>query len=86
MEGPVGDTSRTSEDPGYVDLMSPAGIGIGAVVYNYDGHVYASDERLPGENRRLLSKPLPLYYVTTETARSNLAVVSATPANIISKE
>lgn len=34
----------TSSDPGYVDLMSPAGIGIGAVVYNYDGAVYASDE------------------------------------------
>lgn len=34
----------TSDDPGYVDLMSPAGIGIGAVVYNYDGYVYASDE------------------------------------------
>ena len=34
----------TSHDPGYVDLMSPAGIGIGAVVYNYDGKVYASDE------------------------------------------
>lgn len=34
----------TSEDAGYVDLMSPAGIGIGAVVYNYDGFVYASDE------------------------------------------
>jgi len=34
----------TSADPGYVDLMSPAGIGIGAVVYNYDGAVYASDE------------------------------------------
>lgn len=34
----------TSEDPGYVDLMSPSGIGIGAVVYNYDGCVYASDE------------------------------------------
>ena len=29
---------------GYVDLMSPAGIGIAAVVYNYDGNVYASDE------------------------------------------
>lgn len=28
----------------YVDLMSPAGIGIAAVVYNYDGDVYASDE------------------------------------------
>lgn len=34
----------TSDDPGYVDLMNPAGIGIGAVVYNYDGAVYASDE------------------------------------------
>jgi His-Xaa-Ser system radical SAM maturase HxsB len=34
----------TSTDPGYVDLTSPAGIGIGAMVYNYDGDVYASDE------------------------------------------
>lgn len=34
----------TSRDPGYVDLMSPAGIGVAAVVYNYDGYVYASDE------------------------------------------
>ncbi len=29
---------------GYVDLQSPAGAGIGAVAYNYDGEVYASDE------------------------------------------
>lgn len=34
----------TNDDPGYVDLMSPAGIGIAALVYNYDGDVYASDE------------------------------------------
>ena len=34
----------TPFDTGYVDLMSPAGMGIGAVVYNYDGDVYASDE------------------------------------------
>src|SRR5690606_852122 len=34
----------TCQDPGYVDLMSPAGIGLGAVIYNYDGTVYASDE------------------------------------------
>lgn len=34
----------TSRDARYVDLMSPAGIGLGAVVYNYDGAVYASDE------------------------------------------
>jgi His-Xaa-Ser system radical SAM maturase HxsB len=34
----------TSEDPGYVDLMNPAGAGIAAIVFNYDGAVYASDE------------------------------------------
>ena len=34
----------TSNDPGYVDLMNPAGIGIAAIVFNYDGGVYASDE------------------------------------------
>jgi uncharacterized protein len=34
----------TNDDSGYVDLQSPAGIGLGALVYNYDGDVYASDE------------------------------------------
>lgn len=34
----------TSNDPGFVDLMNPAGIGIAGIVYNYDGDVYASDE------------------------------------------
>lgn len=34
----------TPFQPGYVDLMSPAGIGTGALLYNYDGSVYASDE------------------------------------------
>jgi uncharacterized protein len=29
---------------GYVDLQSPAGTVLGALVYNYDGAVYASDE------------------------------------------
>jgi uncharacterized protein len=29
---------------GFVDLQSPAGIGISAIVFNYDGDVYASDE------------------------------------------
>lgn len=28
----------------YVDLMSPAGIGIAGIVYNYNGDVFASDE------------------------------------------
>lgn len=34
----------TPFQPGYVDLLSPSGAGIAAVVYNYDGDVYASDE------------------------------------------
>jgi hypothetical protein len=29
---------------GYVDLQSPAGIGISAIAFNYDGAIYASDE------------------------------------------
>ena len=34
-----------SDEPiGYVDVRSPAGIGLGALVYNYDGAVFASDE------------------------------------------
>jgi len=34
----------TNDDPRYVDLTSPSGIGIGVIVYNYNGDVYASDE------------------------------------------
>jgi His-Xaa-Ser system radical SAM maturase HxsB len=34
----------TPQNPGYVDLQSPTGLGISAIVYNYDGAVYASDE------------------------------------------
>jgi uncharacterized protein len=34
----------TDVPTGYVDLRSPAGIGLGALVYNYDGKVFASDE------------------------------------------
>ncbi|HRE83584.1 MAG TPA: His-Xaa-Ser system radical SAM maturase HxsB [Opitutaceae bacterium] len=34
----------TSYPTGYVDLQSPAGAALGALVYNYDGEVYASDE------------------------------------------
>ncbi|MCV0387082.1 MAG: His-Xaa-Ser system radical SAM maturase HxsB [Nitrobacter sp.] len=38
-------TRMLSDRPtGYVDLRSPAGTGLGALVYNYDGRVFASDE------------------------------------------
>lgn len=34
----------TDRPTAYVDLRSPAGIGLGALVYNYDGRIFASDE------------------------------------------
>lgn len=34
----------SSFDGGYVDLQSPTGAGLSALVYNYDGYVYPSDE------------------------------------------
>lgn len=34
----------TPYSTGFVDLQSPAGIGDGVIVFNYDGDVYASDE------------------------------------------
>ena len=45
---------------GYVDLRSPAGIGLGALVYNYDGKAFASDEgRMLAEmgDRKFESRP-----------------------------
>ena len=29
---------------GFVDLQSPAGVGISGAIYDYDGSVYVSDE------------------------------------------
>ena len=34
----------SSQATGFVDLQSPAGIGIAGIVFNYDGGVYCSDE------------------------------------------
>lgn len=40
----------TPYSTGFVDLQSPAAIGIGVVLFNHDGNVYASDEsRMLGE-------------------------------------
>lgn len=55
---------------GYVDLRSPVGAGIGALVYNYDGGVYPSDEARMllemGENSfRLGSVSQPLRELLT---------------------
>lgn len=34
----------TGDDPGFLDIRSPCGAGIGQVAYNYDGGVYTCDE------------------------------------------
>ncbi|MFA6002580.1 MAG: His-Xaa-Ser system radical SAM maturase HxsB [Elusimicrobiota bacterium] len=34
----------TDEDPGFMDIRSPCGAGIGQMAYNYDGKVYTCDE------------------------------------------
>jgi uncharacterized protein len=34
----------TPYDTGFVNLQSPAGLGIAAIVFNYNGEVYPSDE------------------------------------------
>ncbi|MDN3576693.1 His-Xaa-Ser system radical SAM maturase HxsB [Chitinimonas viridis] len=34
----------STHDGGYVDLQSPSGAGLAAIVYNYDGFIYPSDE------------------------------------------
>jgi His-Xaa-Ser system radical SAM maturase HxsB len=53
---------------GYVDLRSPAGIGLGALVYNYDGRVFASDEgRMLAE---MGDDAFELGHVATATYRS----------------
>lgn len=34
----------TGEDPGFVDILSPCGAGVGQLAYNYNGDVYTCDE------------------------------------------
>jgi len=45
----------TDRDPGFLDLRSPCGAGIGQLLYNYDGKVYTCDEgRMLGSNTFLI--------------------------------
>jgi uncharacterized protein len=70
----------TDKPIGYVDLRSPAGVGIGALVYNYDGSVYASDEgRMLAETG---DNAFRLGHVDTHDYRS--LILSDTLVNAIS--
>lgn len=45
----------TERDPGFLDLRSPCGAGIGQMLYNYDGKVYTCDEgRMLGNDTFLI--------------------------------
>ncbi|WP_059412513.1 His-Xaa-Ser system radical SAM maturase HxsB [Cupriavidus basilensis] len=68
----------TSSDPGFVDLMNPAGAGIAAVVFNYDGEVYASDEsRMLREMGDTTFRLGNVYENTYEQIFTNDALLSA---------
>lgn len=45
----------TNQDPGFLDLRSPCGAGIGQLLYNYDGKIYTCDEgRMLGDDTFLI--------------------------------
>lgn len=63
---------------GYVDLRSPMGAGLGALVYNYDGYVYPSDEsrmlvEMGDTSLRLGDVSQPLAELLTSDAMRTLA-------------
>ena len=65
----------------YVDLQSPTGIGIGGIVYNYDGAIYASDEgRMLAEmgDKTFLLGHLTDSYETVMTSDALLAPLEET--------
>ncbi len=72
----------TDRPIGYVDLRSPAGIGLGALVYNYDGRVFASDEGRMlaemGDNTFELGHVLDADYTSLVTSEHLVNLVGRT--------
>jgi His-Xaa-Ser system radical SAM maturase HxsB len=71
-------------DGGYVDLQSPTGAGSCVLVYNYDGHVYPSDEarmlaESGDESLRLGRIGQPLKDLLASSVRSDLVKASTVP-------
>lgn len=64
----------TDFDPGFLDLRSPCGAGIGQMLYNYDGKVYTCDEgRMLGNDTFLIGNVNKNSYremVSHETVKS----------------
>lgn len=77
----------TNENGRYVDLSTPTGAGLGALVYNYDGKVYVSDEgrmlKEMGDDRFVLGSVFEHRLVDLLTTESFLEVVeeSFAPSN-----
>lgn len=71
----------SARDPGYVDLMNPSGMGIAAIVYNYDGSVHPSDESRMlaemGDNTFLMGNVLKDSYEDVFSSNSFLDPLEA---------
>jgi len=77
----------TDEDPGYFDLRSPCGAGIGQLAYNYNGDVYTCDEgrmmsRMQDESFKLGNVKQNSYhdFINTDTVK---AVCTASVLDIL---
>ncbi len=65
-------------DPGYMDLRSPCGAGIGQLVYNHDGDIYSCDEgRMLGEDLFLLGNVKTDKYKDVVTCDNACAITQA---------
>lgn len=71
----------TDSPTGYVDLRSPAGMGLGALVYNYDGRVFGSDEGRMlaemGDNTFVLGNVADASYRSLVTSNKLIELVGA---------
>jgi len=71
---------------GYVDLQSPAGLGIAGMVFNYDGDVYASDEARMlaevGDRRFRLGSLAVDSFEDVATSDALIEVLSATMTEV----
>ncbi len=64
----------TDYDPGFLDLRSPCGAGIGQMLYNYDGKVYTCDEgRMLGDDTFMIGDVMKNSYkemISHDTVKS----------------
>lgn len=77
----------TDRDPGFLDLRSPCGAGIGQIAYNYDGNVYTCDEARTLENDAfLLGNVDKKFQEIISSSKTKVAVIASTLDNLACDE